>query len=321
LGREKQGGKGLSNSYKVIDMNRELLQNKQGLTEKEFLRQYDAGNYERPSVTVDMLIFTVTDEERANYRKLPQKSFKILLIKRGNHPYLGQWALPGGFVTPGESIEDAALRELKSETNLDNIYMEQLYTWGDLQRDPRTRVISCSYMALVDSVALDVKAGDDADDAGWFNLSYHLIREKKTKIVHGFGSEKLIRIHLLSDLASLNATVRVVETLEGRVTRVSREVVDSQGIAFDHARMIEYAIERLRSKLEYSDVVFNLMPESFTLSELQQVYEVILGKELFAAAFRRKIANMVIETDQFTKDAGHRPSKLYSFNTDWRLSD
>jgi 8-oxo-dGTP diphosphatase len=302
-------------------MNRELLQNKQGLTEKEFLRQYDAGNYERPSVTVDMLIFTVTDEERANYRKLPQKSFKILLIKRGNHPYLGQWALPGGFVTPGESIEDAALRELKSETNLDNIYMEQLYTWGDLQRDPRTRVISCSYMALVDSVALDVKAGDDADDAGWFNLSYHLIREKKTKIVHGFGSEKLIRIHLLSDLASLNATVRVVETLEGRVTRVSREVVDSQGIAFDHARMIEYAIERLRSKLEYSDVVFNLMPESFTLSELQQVYEVILGKELFAAAFRRKIANMVIETDQFTKDAGHRPSKLYSFNTDWRLSD
>jgi 8-oxo-dGTP diphosphatase len=302
-------------------MNRKLLRNKQGLTEQEFLQQYDAGRYERPAVTVDMLIFTVNDDAKTNYRKLPKKSCKILLIKRGNHPYLGQWALPGGFVTPNESIEDAALRELKSETNLDDIYVEQLYTWGDVQRDPRTRVISCSYMALIDSGALDIKAGDDADDAGWFNLSYHVIEEQKSQIVYGFVSEKLIRIHLFSDLASLNATVKVVETSEGRITRVSREVVDSQGIAFDHARMIEYAIERLRSKLEYSDVVFNLMPESFTLSELQQVYEVIWGKKLLAAAFRRKIANRVIATDQFTKDAGHRPSRLYRFNTDWRLAD
>jgi 8-oxo-dGTP diphosphatase len=299
-------------------VNQELLQNKQGLTEKEFLQQYDAGIYERPSVTVDMLIFTVTDEERANYRKLPDKSFKILMIKRGDHPYLGQWALPGGFVAVSESIDDAVMRELKTETNIDNVYMEQLYTWGDVERDPRTRVISCSYMALVDSAILNVKAGDDADEARWFNLSYHVIQEKKTKIEHGFLSEKLIRINLLSDLESLTATVRVVKTLEGRVTRVSREVVDSQGIAFDHARMIEYAIERLRNKVEYTDIVFNLMPEVFTLSELQQVYEVILGKELLAAAFRRKIANMVIETDQFTKDAGHRPSKLYRFNPDWR---
>jgi 8-oxo-dGTP diphosphatase len=298
-------------------MNRKLLQDNQGLTEQEFLQQYDAGSYDRPSVAVDMLIFMVADEEKTDYH--PNKSLKILLIKRGNHPYLGQWALPGGFVTADESIEDAALRELREETNLDNIYLEQLYTWGDVQRDPRTRVISCSYVALVDHVAMNVKAGDDADDAGWFKLGYDVVQEKKTQIGHSFVSEKLIRIHLLGDLASLTAIVRVVETSEGPVTRVSREVVDSQGIAFDHARMIEYAIERLRSKLEYSDVVFHLMPEAFTLSELQQVYEAILGKELLATVFRRKIARMVIKTDHFTRDVGRRPSRLYRFNTDWRL--
>lgn len=116
----------------------------------------------------------------------------------------------------------------------------------------------------------------------------------------------------------LSSTVKIIETIEGRVTRVCREVVESNGIAFDHAKMIEYAIERLRNKIDYTDIAFNLMPELFTLTELQQVYEVVLDRELLAAAFRRKVANMVIETNQFTKDAGHRPSKLYKFNPFWR---
>lgn len=161
-------------------MDKKYIKNRQGLTEKEFLGQYDAGIYERPSVTVDMLIFTVMDEEKENYRKLPEKSLKLLLVKRGDHPFIADWALPGGFVSVNESIDEAAMRELKTETNIDNIYMEQLYTWGDVKRDPRTRVISCSYMALIDSTTLDVKAGDDADDAAWFNVSYDVIEEKKT---------------------------------------------------------------------------------------------------------------------------------------------
>ena len=125
--------------------------NKQGLTEEEFLASYDASKYERPSVTVDMLIFTVTNEKKENYRKLPEKVLRLLMIKRADHPYIGQWALPGGFIKMDESLEEGALRELKEETNIDNIYMEQLYTWGDVNRDPRTRIISVSYMALVDS--------------------------------------------------------------------------------------------------------------------------------------------------------------------------
>lgn len=293
------------------------LRDRNGLTEQEFLRHYDAGIYERPSVTVDMLIFTVFDKEQDNYRKLPEKALQLLLIKRGEHPFLGQWALPGGFVSMHESLEEAAQRELLSEANIGNVYMEQLFTWGDVDRDPRTRVISTSYMALVDRTALDVKAGDDAADACWFEVDCRLVQEKKTMLADGYELERLVRVSLVHESESLGAIVKVTTSYAGRTKRVSREIVESHGIAFDHAKIIEYAIERLRNKIEYTDIAFHLMPTLFTLSELQQVYEVILGKELLAAAFRRKIAPLVTETNEYTKDAGHRPSKLYRFNPHW----
>ncbi len=301
-----------------LHMDKEELRDKQGLTGVEFLQNYDASIYQRPSVTVDMLIFTVVDEEKENYRKLPEKSLKLLMVKRGVHPYIGQWALPGGFVTENESIDKAALRELKTETNIDDVYMEQLYTWGDVNRDPRTRVISCSYMALVDCKSLEVKAGDDADDARWFNVRYSVLEEKKTMLVKDLIFEKVVKITLSNDEDILEAIIKVIEKYSGKTARVEREVIVSNGIAFDHAEMIQYAVERLRNKIEYTDIAFNLMPELFTLSELQQVYEVTLGKELLSAAFRRKIADMVMETNQFTKDAGHRPAKLFRFNPNWR---
>lgn len=299
-------------------MKTDDLKNQQGGTESEFLRSYDAGMYDRPSVTVDMLVFTIVNEKEDNYRKLPEKSLKLLMVKRGGHPYKGDWALPGGFVAMDESLEDAAKRELKAETNVGDVYMEQLYTWGDVGRDPRTRVISCSYMALADSSTFEVKAGDDAADAAWFNVSYKLTEERKTIQEKGFTNEKTIRIELTGDIDSLEAIIKVIERYDTKAKRVDRQLVSSKGIAFDHALMIGYAIERLRNKIEYTDIAFSLMPEMFTLTELQQVYEVILDKELLAAAFRRKIAEMVIETDHFTKDAGHRPSKLYRFNPEWK---
>lgn len=302
----------------MIVTNKENSINKQGLTEAEFLKSYDAGIYDRPSVTVDMLIFTVINEEKDNYRKLSEKSLKLLMIKRGDHPYIGNWALPGGFVSTNESIDDAAQRELKTETNVEDVYMEQLFTWGDVERDPRTRVISCSYMALVDSSSMNVEAGDDATDAAWFNVKHSVFEEKKTILEKGFINEKSIRISLSNDVDSLMAHIKVIERYDRKSLSIERHIVHSDGIAFDHVKMIGYAIERLRNKIEYTDIAFHLMPELFTLSELQQVYEVILDKELLAAAFRRKIADRVIETNKFTKDAGHRPSKLYRFNPEWR---
>lgn len=298
----------------IIDMK---TINKQGLTEEQFLTAYDESIYERPSVTVDMLIFTVTDEERKNYRKLQEKVLRILMIKRGDHPYIGQWALPGGFVKMDEGLEKAALRKLKEETNIDGIYVEQLYTWGDINRDPRTRVISASYMSLVDSSALDIKASVDEDDAKWFTVSCKLYQEQKTVTEKGYILQRLFKLSLANDEEDLSAMVKIVKTVEGKITKIEREVVESNGIAFDHAKIIEYGIDRLRNKIEYTDIAFNLMPEYFTLTELQQVYEIVLDSELLKANFRRKTAHMVIETNEYTKDAGHRPSKLFRFNPDW----
>ncbi len=298
-------------------MQDNILKNKLGLTEEQFLSTYDASKFERPSVTVDMLIFTVTDEEKKNYRRLPEKVLRLLMIKRGDHPYIGQWALPGGFVQMNESLDEGAYRELKEETNIDDIYIEQLYTWGDVGRDPRTRVISASYMSLVDSSTLDIKASDDADDAKWFTVSCKLYQEQKTVTEKGYVLQRLFKLSLSNDENSLSSVVKIIKTVEGKVTKVEREVIESNGIAFDHAKIIEYAIERLRSKIEYTDIAFNLMPELFTLTELQQVYEVILDTELLKANFRRKTADMVIETNEYTKDAGHRPSKLFRFNPNW----
>ena len=148
------------------------------LLKKNFY-SYDPSKYDRPSVTVDMLIFTVTEQENKNYRKLPDKELRLLMVKRGDHPYIGQWALPGGFVREKESLEEAALRELKEETNIDNVYIEQLFSWGKVDRDPRTRVISVSYMSLIDS-PLKYKGQPRCRGCKWFAVNCKLMDEKKT---------------------------------------------------------------------------------------------------------------------------------------------
>ncbi|MVB10181.1 NUDIX domain protein [Caprobacter fermentans] len=297
------------------------LRNEDGLTEQEFLRQYDVTRYQRPSVSVDLLLFTVVNGPKFNYRKLPEKEVKVLMVKRGNHPFIGQWALPGGFMSVNESLDDAAYRELKEEVNVSDIYMEQLYTWGNVDRDPRTRVISCSYMSLVDSSQLQIKAGGGAWDARWFTLGYEMQEEKKEVCSGGYLFENLVKLTLSGNDETLSAVIGTQKRIVGRCKTLQCRTVENSGIAFDHAMVIQYGLERLRNKIEYTDIAFNLMPRYFTLTELQQVYEVILGKELLKANFRRKIADMVIETNRVTKDAGHRPSKLYMFNSNRRESN
>lgn len=286
------------------------LLDRNGLTEREFLEQYRAGDYERPSVAADMVIFTVTDEEADSYRKLPEKELRILLIRRGGHPFLGKWALPGGFVQPSETTEQAAARELREETGVDNVYLEQLYTFSDIGRDPRTWVMSCSYMALINSDKLELKAGDDAADAAWFKVSYRLLREQKELMEDGYVKTLEYELKLNSE-EELSAVVARTFTVKTTSTSTEYKIVSNNGLAFDHAKIIACAIERLRGKVNYTDIALHLMPQLFTLTELQQVYEVIMDKELLKAAFRRKVADLVAETDHYTENAGHRPSRLY----------
>ncbi|MFC4102123.1 NUDIX hydrolase [Paenibacillus xanthanilyticus] len=287
------------------------VMDRDGLTEREFLERYRIGDYERPSVAADMVIFTVTDTEADSYRKLPDKELRVLLIRRGGHPFLGKWALPGGFVRPNETADQAAARELREETGVDDVYLEQLYTFSDVGRDPRAWVMSCSYMALINADSLQLRAGDDADAAAWFKLTYRLLRERKEHAEDGYVKTLEFELKLSGEEQELTAVVTRTVTVRPASTSTAYAIVANDGLAFDHAKIIAFAIERLRGKVNYTDIALHLMPPLFTLTELQQAYEVILDKELLKAAFRRKVADLVAETDHYTENAGHRPSRLY----------
>lgn len=220
----------------------------------ETAETYDVTKYERPSVTVDVVIFSILDEE-----------LKVLLIKRKAWPYEGMWAIPGGFVKMDENLETAAYRELAEETSVtsEDVYLEQLYTFGEPSRDPRTRVITVAYFALVSADKLSPQALDDAEDVAWFSV-YNL-----------------------------------------------------PPLAFDHAEIVNYALTRLRYKLEYSAVGFQLLPERFTLRELQDAYEIVLGAKLDKGNFRSKLRKtQVVEMVDGYRDTGGRPARLYRFRED-----
>jgi ADP-ribose pyrophosphatase YjhB (NUDIX family) len=204
----------------------------------------------RHAVTVDLVIFTIAEND-----------LRVLLIRRGEPPFEDMWALPGGFVRPEESLEEAARRELSEETGVKDIYLEQLYTFGDPHRDPRTRVITVSYYALIRAQGQILRATTDAREAAWHSA------------------------HVLPSLA------------------------------FDHRQILEYAATRLRAKLEYTTVGFQLLPEEFTLGELQRLYEIILRRPLDKRNFRKKVFSLgIVESVQRTRRLGaHRPAQLYRF--------
>jgi len=200
-------------------------------------------------VAVDIVIFTIQ-----------QTQLRVLLVKRGIKPFAGQFAIPGGFVLEEESLDQAALRELKEETGVGDVYLEQLYSFGDPGRDPRGRVISVAYFALIAADHSALAAGSDATEAGWWPV------------------DKLPEL------------------------------------AFDHGKILGYSLERLRNKLEYTTVGFQLLPKRFSLTELQEVYEAILDKQLDKRNFRRKIALLkILRPTREYRHSGRRPARLFEF--------
>lgn len=208
--------------------------------------------YPRPSLTVDCIVFG-----------LKEGVLKVLLIQRGHPPFEGKWALPGGFVDLGEDLEAAALRELEEETGVKNLFIEQLFTFGSVARDPRGRVISVAYFALVNLDEHPVKAASDAKEAAWYNLD---------------------------------------------------ELPD---LAFDHDEILALAKKRLRSKVLYQPIGFELLPKQFTLSALQQLYETILGLSLNKRNFRTKMQKMgLLKACGTQTNVSHRPATLYEFDAE-----
>jgi 8-oxo-dGTP diphosphatase len=209
--------------------------------------------YPRPALTVDVVIFT-----------LRENRLHALLVQRGDPPYAGMWALPGGFVHMDESLEAAASRELEEETGVQQSYLEQLYTYGDPLRDPRGRTVTVAYFALIPVDApFRAEGGSDARQARWWPVD------------------------ALPELA------------------------------FDHAEIIGYAIRRLRYKLEYTAAGFELLPDEFTLSEIQRTYEMILGERLDKRNFRRRILQAgIIEPTPHLRSGDGRPARLYRYRPD-----
>ncbi|MGN6368996.1 MAG: NUDIX hydrolase [Phycisphaerae bacterium] len=210
--------------------------------------------YARPALTVDQVVFGFDDDD-----------LKVLLIQRASPPFEGKWALPGGFVEMEETLEEAARRELQEETGLANVFLEQLYTFGDPKRDPRERVVSVAYYALVKLADHHVKAATDAKQAAWFPVS------------------------------------------------------DVPALAFDHAKILDVALKRLRAKVRYQPIGFELLPRLFTLSQLQHLYETVLERKVDKRNFRKKILAMgggglLIDTGQIQQDVRHRAARLFSFD-------
>jgi len=205
--------------------------------------------YPHPAVTTDMVIFTIRESW-----------LSVLLIKRRVKPFKDSWALPGGFIKENEDIDQCARRELQEETGIENIYLEQLYTFGKPERDPRERVISVAYFALLPSDQLTISASSDASEVKWYKVS----------------------------------AIPVV--------------------AFDHKKIIALAHERLVAKLDYSTIAFQLLPDLFTLTEVQKVYETILGHNIDKRNFRKQILALdnLTKTREQRRDGAHRPAFLYT---------
>lgn len=246
--------------------------NSMGLTEEEFLAQYNPGDYERPSVTVDMMVVRA---------KTKLDGLQILLIQRKNHPYIEQWALPGGFVDIKESAYQAACRELKEETGIENIYLEQVYTMTQPDRDPRMRVIDIAYAALLPYGAnAQAIAGDDARDALWFDIVFTDETLKLTNHDRKIEMEYQLQKHTFK-----NGVISIQSYVPA--------LVSEDALAFDHSEIILEGLTRLRNKVLYTDIAFNLVPEEFTLPDLQKVFEIILGKDLYKTNFRKKIMDNI----------------------------
>jgi 8-oxo-dGTP diphosphatase len=241
-----------------------MASNPGNIDELAFLASYDASVYPRPSVAVDVVLLTVADQ-----------ALHALLVRRTDQPQRGRWALPGTFVGVDESLDAAAARAVATKSGLADIFIEQLYTFGEPGRDPRTRVISVTYYALVEAARLEAAVDGRAD--------------------HDLCLARVGRAE-----ATLVATGADGEALE---------------LAFDHNQLLAAAVDRVRGKLDYAPIGFELLPAAFTLLDLRRVHESILGRPLNKDSFRRKVIDrgLVEDTGELARGLGHRPAALYRF--------
>ena len=265
-------------------------------SEKEFLAGYRISDYDRPSVTADVAAFMIRSEDMSDYRRNPEHQLLLLLIRRGGHPFKDMWALPGGFLQRGETIEECALREIEEETAVRPVSILPVGVFSQPGRDPRGWIISHAYASVISEESVRQTGQDDAADAQWFAVSFTCDAEDVYHLTLCYAD---ITLH-----AALKAESR-------RFGRTSFRILESSGLAFDHAAMIAAALSALRAEARHFEAIFDFLPETFTLSALQKVQETIMNVSVLPANFRRMVKGYVEETDEFVRGKGHRPARLY----------
>lgn len=282
--------------------------NERGETLKEFLAKYNPDKYKHPSTTVDMIVATVQDN-----------SLKVLLVKRKDHPFIGCWATPGGFVQFGEDIDQAAMRELYEETGLkEGIYFHQLYTFGKADRDPRTHVITTAYLTLVPhEVICQTMAGDDAADAQWFTVSEDIIEETEY--------ERVSKLVLQNELDTI--VYRITERVTDNWVKFSSELVEGEStnqLAGDHVKIVNMAVNEIKEHAFSGGLIFNMLPKEFTVSELLSAYEAISGKKWpvrLKSNFARDVKKYILPTGNERPYGTKRTIALYRANRLYRNTD
>lgn len=265
--------------------------------EKKFLAAYSIEKYARPSVATDVVGMTIRSVDAGNYRSPEKKHLAVLLIRRGEHPYMNFWALPGGFLRHGEAVEHCAQRELFEEAGLNTNALYPLGCFSAPGRDPRGWIISNAFLSIIGTDDLALMSGDDAMDARWFDLVFS---EKDNVLTLIFRNEDI----------QLQAQLKVVENIFGQYTF---EVISSD-LAFDHAKIIAAALKGLQTSYGLRSLAFAFLPAEFTINELQKVHELLTGKAILAANFRRKMIPYLRATDRMTEGDGHRPALIYTRN-------
>ena len=272
--------------------------NAEGETLEEFLEHYDETKYRRPSNTVDMILMTVSEGK-----------LKLLLVKRGNHPFIHDWALPGGFVNFEEDLDHAVERELAEETHITkHTYFRQLYTLGNADRDPRTRIISTVYLSLTPEENIkEAKAGDDAADTAWFTIS------KVTEKTDERGRTSLLTLE--DGQAGIRMEYRIYDKAMHNYVETRSVMLKSSNVklAADHIKAINMAMDQVQNRAASTGILFNLLPKECTLREIQNAYEAVIGHNTDTGNFRRDIKKMLIDTGKKKKVSG-KSATLYMFN-------